>query len=247
MFDWLPDPERSELDACLRKYGPTSLTRVATLVEGGALKKPLQNAKRIVPDLSDKPWLELRGDLLAFATALEAAHPIIKKEVEARVQTFERLEPYGGKKNSVMGWNALYIYRAGKLEIENERAFQSTLGIITPHLHNLYALGEIFFSILEPGTEIPSHCDPGNFWVPLHLGVTIPTNCSLTVATETRPWVEGKCSLFDASFEHNGRNGSTHRRIVLIAEVWHPDLTPAERTAITIVFRFFFTALGSAD
>lgn len=41
---------------------------------------------------------------------------------------------------------------------------------------------------------------------------------------------EGKCLVFDDSFEHEAWNDdSDHSRIVLIVDVWHPDLTPEER------------------
>ena len=53
--------------------------------------------------------------------------------------------------------------------------------------------------------------------------------CRLRVAGETRVVEEGRCLVFDDSFEHEAWNddpGTT--RIVLILDVWHPDLHPKE-------------------
>lgn len=43
------------------------------------------------------------------------------------------------------------------------------------------------------------------------------------------PMLEGKCLLFDDSFLHEAENNSEERpRVVLIVDVWHPDLTDEE-------------------
>jgi aspartyl/asparaginyl beta-hydroxylase (cupin superfamily) len=47
----------------------------------------------------------------------------------------------------------------------------------------------------------------------------------------------GKCLAFEDSFEHEVYNRSKQRRIVLIVDLWHPDLTPVEVRAITALFR----------
>jgi len=53
--------------------------------------------------------------------------------------------------------------------------------------------------------------------------------CRLRVGEETRTLEAGKPIVFDDSFEHEAWNddpGAT--RIVLIFDVWHPDLQPKE-------------------
>lgn len=39
---------------------------------------------------------------------------------------------------------------------------------------------------------------------------------------------EGKCVIFDDSFLHEAANLSDKPRVVLIVDVWHPDLTSVE-------------------
>jgi aspartyl/asparaginyl beta-hydroxylase (cupin superfamily) len=68
------------------------------------------------------------------------------------------------------------------------------------------------------------------------VGIVIPENCAIRVADEIRGWQEGRVILFDDSFEHEAWNRSERDRSVLIFEVWHPVLEPAEIVAIE---RFF--------
>jgi aspartate beta-hydroxylase len=43
--------------------------------------------------------------------------------------------------------------------------------------------------------------------------------------------------VFDDSFEHEAWNEGAGERIVLIVDIWHPDLTPSERWALDRVVR----------
>jgi aspartate beta-hydroxylase len=47
---------------------------------------------------------------------------------------------------------------------------------------------------------------------------------SITVGEETRPYVEGEAFVFDDSFEHSVVHEGDANRVVLIVDVWHPDL-----------------------
>ena len=38
--------------------------------------------------------------------------------------------------------------------------------------------------------------------------------------------------MFDDSIEHEAVNETDHLRIIMIFDVWHPDLSPAEQAAI---------------
>lgn len=51
----------------------------------------------------------------------------------------------------------------------------------------------------------------------------------------SRNWVEGKVIIFDDSFEHEVWHKGTEERLVLIVDVWHPELTPNERATLTTI------------
>merc|ERR1712070_60537 len=58
------------------------------------------------------------------------------------------------------------------------------------------------FSRLTPGTHLKAHCGPTNTHLTCHLGLKVPTGCEIRCGTERRSWEEGKCIIFDDSFEH---------------------------------------------
>jgi aspartyl/asparaginyl beta-hydroxylase (cupin superfamily) len=55
-----------------------------------------------------------------------------------------------------------------------------------------------------------------------------------------RTWQVGKLLTLDTSFVHSTRNDSTNNdeddRHVLIIDFWHPELTEAEREALTFIY-----------
>jgi aspartate beta-hydroxylase len=89
--------------------------------------------------------------------------------------------------------------------------------------------GLIYVSRMRAGTHIAAHRGPTNVRLRCHLGVTVPPgDCAIRVGDETRRWVEGECLVFDDHFEHEAWNHTEADRIVLIADLWHPDLSAAE-------------------
>lgn len=65
----------------------------------------------------------------------------------------------------------------------------------------------------------------------------MPEGAAIRVGGETRRWREGRALLFEDSFEHEAWNGGETTRVILIADLWHPDLTPAETRALAAGFR----------
>ena len=67
----------------------------------------------------------------------------------------------------------------------------------------------------------------------LHLGLAIPPESALEVGGRRQRWEEGKVLVFDDSFEHQVWNNDTSRaRVVLILDLWHPELTGAMRQEV---------------
>jgi hypothetical protein len=100
-----------------------------------------------------------------------------------------------------------------------------------------YAWGDFVLSAMRPGAHLKPHCSIDDLRLRIHLGLAIPEGCSIRVANETRTWQEGRCLTFEDSFEHEVWNRSNARRVVLIVDLWHPDLTPIEIRALTAGFR----------
>jgi aspartyl/asparaginyl beta-hydroxylase (cupin superfamily) len=90
----------------------------------------------------------------------------------------------------------------------------------------------VLFSLLRPGTRIPPHHGFMNARLIAHLPLIVPSSCALRVGNETRQWTEGETVFFDDSIEHEAWNLSTEPRIVLIFDVWRPELSARERELI---------------
>jgi aspartyl/asparaginyl beta-hydroxylase (cupin superfamily) len=64
----------------------------------------------------------------------------------------------------------------------------------------------------------------------------VPDGCRLRVGAEVRDVRAGEVLLFDDSIEHEAWNDSDAPRAILLFEVWRPELTEAERQALTVMF-----------
>ena len=56
----------------------------------------------------------------------------------------------------------------------------------------------------------------------------VPPECGLTVGGVPGTWTPGRCVVFDDAFVHDAWNDSDRERVVLIVDLWHPDLSDDE-------------------
>lgn len=95
--------------------------------------------------------------------------------------------------------------------------------------------GQVKFSVMHPNTHVHSHCGPTNCRIRAHLGLQVPKNTFIRVANETRSWKDGEWLIFDDSYEHEVWHNGTSVRLVLIVDVWHPDLTEDEKSSMSAI------------
>ena len=104
--------------------------------------------------------------------------------------------------------------------------------------------GSMEFSLLAPGARLRAHCGPSNHRLRLHLPVVVPPcperACALRVGDEARAWREGEVLVFDDSFDHEAwvDARAAGERVVLMVDVWHPELGADERAEIRAHFRW---------
>ncbi|XP_038622404.1 aspartyl/asparaginyl beta-hydroxylase isoform X2 [Tachyglossus aculeatus] len=96
--------------------------------------------------------------------------------------------------------------------------------------------GQIKYSVMHPGTHVWPHTGPTNCRLRMHLGLVVPQQgCRLRCAQDTTTWAEGKVLIFDDSFEHEVWQEATSLRLILIVDVWHPELTTQQRQSLPAI------------
>ena len=186
------------------------------------------------------PWFE----------DVEAATADIRAELEAVVDEPGAFAPYvqghaNRPKKDEMGmlnnpaWSAYYLWKNGEPVADNVARFPRTMHALrnAPVAHVGNRSPSILFSLLRPGAHIPPHNGLVNTRLICHLPVIVPGKCRLRVGNETRDWVEGKAWAFDDSIEHEAWNGSERTRVILLFDVWRPELSEDERRLVVSLFR----------
>lgn len=177
------------------------------------------------PDLESRPWHDPSD--FPLAGYFEAHFAEIRDELLAlEPARFQRETERIGRTGD---WDVAFFYERGRRREEVcEACPVTTRGVETmPAMRT--AGGLIYASRMRPGTHIQPHRGPTNLRLRCHLGITVPDgDCALRVGDETRQWQEGQCLVFDDYLEHEAWNHTKQDRIVLIADVWHPGLSPSE-------------------
>jgi aspartyl/asparaginyl beta-hydroxylase (cupin superfamily) len=184
----------------------------------------------------------------AWTRALADALPAIRAEAEAVMAHGAGIAPYveadpdrPNKGHALLAdarWSAFHLFKGGQ-PIENHAArCPATMAALAaaplPRIAGTAPMA--LFSILAPHTHIPPHTGMLNTRLICHLPLIVPDGCRLRVGAETRDVRAGEVLLFDDSIEHEAWNDSDAPRAILLFEVWRPELTEAERQALTVLF-----------
>jgi ornithine lipid ester-linked acyl 2-hydroxylase len=150
--------------------------------------------------------------LFPFATQLEAQWPTILAELNAlRGQHFIS---WSEKHLYNKGWSTFGLYAFGVKIGKNCDLCPHTTALLE-QVPNLITAG---FSALAPGTHIAPHTGYPDGVLRCHLGLIVPENCAIRVASQTRAWQEGRCLIFDDTAEHEAWNQSDRLRVVLLLD-----------------------------
>jgi aspartate beta-hydroxylase len=132
-------------------------------------------------------------------------------------------------------WSMIPLIRGGNVIDEYASECPVTMrlfeGIDAPRIGRIAP--SLYFSVLEPHSRIEPHTGIINARLIVHWPLIVPDSCGFRVGSETREWVPGTALVFDDMIEHEAWNDSDRIRVVLISDLWRPDLSAAERAAIT--------------
>jgi aspartyl/asparaginyl beta-hydroxylase (cupin superfamily) len=180
-----------------------------------------------------------------WAEALERETDAIRAEVRAILAAGAGFAPYiqrepnrpvfdnKGLLNNT-DWGACYLIQDGAEVPENAARCPRTMAALreVPLCRIEGRTPSVLFSLLRPGARIPPHHGFMNTRLICHLPLIVPPKCGLRVGNETGAWREGELMVFDDSIEHEAWNSSTELRVVLLFDIWRPELPDAERALV---------------
>jgi aspartate beta-hydroxylase len=193
------------------------------------------------------PWLD----------AIEAATDDICAELQGVLARNRGLEPYiqsagdvplGDSHNLLdsLDWSAFFLYKDGELIEENAAQCPKTLAALEqvpfPRVKGRDPM--VLFSVLKPGVRIAPHHGFLNTRLVCHLPLVVPPGCFLRVGNEQREFRKGTAWVFDDSIEHEAWNTSQEPRVVLIFDIWRPELSEDERKLVATLLEAVDTYSG---
>ena len=192
---------------------------------------------------------------------LEAHTDIIRGELQAALGTRQGFAPYiefppdapvnqWGELNHSDRWSAYFLWRDGARQDAACAACPQTSALMDrlPLARQPGFAPTVVFSALAPHTHIPPHTGSTNTRLLVHLPLILPGPARFRVGNETRDWRMGEAWAFDDTIEHEAWNEADQLRVILIIDIWNPDLEPGERELVTAMLsaRARFLAGGSA-
>lgn len=185
-----------------------------------------------------------------WAARIEAEAPRMREELLAMIgRGADRFTPYmvndpSRPQHDFHGmvdnpeWSTLYLWKEGGPVPEHvaqcPRTFEAVRSLDLPYITR--RAPSILFSRLSPGARIPPHSGVLNARLICHLPLVVPPGCGFRVGGETRQWTEGELLIFDDTVEHEAWNNGDRDRIILIFDIWRPEVDAGERRAITALF-----------
>jgi aspartate beta-hydroxylase len=182
-----------------------------------------------------------------WVEALEAETAAIRAELLAIEQDAEQFQPYLQSNPDLpkfntsatldsMDWSACYLWREGvRVDAVADRCPRTMAALEQVPLCLIPGqMPSVLFSRLAPGTRIEPHYGAVNSRLICHLPLVVPPNCGeLRVGNDSKAWREGELLVFDDSMEHEAWNHSAERRVVLLFDIWRPELDSEERHWVT--------------
>jgi aspartyl/asparaginyl beta-hydroxylase (cupin superfamily) len=181
-----------------------------------------------------------------WAAAVEAAVPAIRDELLAELGAgADQFRPYvqGQAVNNQhlldkKDWSILPLCERGWVSTYVTQRFPRTWEAIRQApLPAIFGWGPtVVFSKLKAGAHIEPHTGMFNTRLICHLPLIVPPGCRFRVGDDVREWEPGKLLIFDDTIEHEAWNDGPEDRVILIFDIWRPELSEQERTELTALF-----------
>jgi aspartate beta-hydroxylase len=90
------------------------------------------------------------------------------------------------------------------------------------------SIGTSYFCRIPADIRIPARRAPSNMLLRCYFGLTVKDRPQIIVDGLAEVMREERALIFDGSYLHEERNPGDHDIVLLVTEVWHPDLTTDE-------------------
>lgn len=221
------------IDALIRDGREDLARQTARLaVEQGVWTDPWQRPVDYSADGGHQPVYEPQD--FWFVAHLESNYPSIRAEIDAVTESGR--PGFSPVEEPLLGagrWDQVILYEAGRRQERACTMFPVTAAVVEqiPEATTL-GPGVVTLSWLEPGTHVVPHCGDTNTQLRVHLGLRVPTNVNIRVGEHVLSWQEGRCIVFDDSYEHEVWHRGDGPRLILLMDVLHPSLDENQRRRV---------------
>lgn len=135
-------------------------------------------------------------------------------------------------------WSAFHFWRDGAVVEENAARCPATMEALShaPLVQTPGRSPNAHWSRLLPGAHIAPHYGMLNTRLICHVPIMTAPQCWLRVGSDRREWLDGVPLVFDDSIEHEAMNDGPQQRVILLFEIWRPEIEEADRAAISRIF-----------
>lgn len=182
----------------------------------------------------------LQENATAIAKEYSAVSPTIPSDYDVSTQGGEHAEDslHTGK----WDWHSFLLQ--GQVQPHFAKHFPVTSKVLTdigPDLFTETPFGFCFFSKLAADSTIAAHSSPINFRLRIHLPLIVPVkeedNIGIRVGPIEKKWDANQALVLDDSYDHEVWNKTKEERVVLLVDIWHPDVKQGEREEIVRMFQ----------
>jgi beta-hydroxylase len=213
----LPKRERGYVAA------PENKQKTLAVRFGRAMRDPVNGWLAKQSLVSDEPFLA--PDQLPGLVELGKHWETIKDELlpllEERdhIPAFREISPDHRRIATDRRWKSFFLEGYGFRAEENCARCPKTMAL----LQQVPGLVVAFFSIMEPGTQVPLHRGVTKAWYNCHLGLLVPEGkVGIEIAGRPVGWREGEWLVFDETNRHRVWNETDEARVVLFLQVRRP-------------------------
>lgn len=191
-------------------------------------------------DPDDFPWFT---SVLSLLPQMQAElSQVLSSQAPGFAPYVQRTQDRPAPNNPLLeseAWTAYHFWRDGQVVEENAALCPKTMEALSyvpmpsipgrsPNAH---------WSRLLPGAHITPHTGMLNTRLICHVPILTAPSCWLRVGSETREWIDGVPLIFDDSINHEAKNDGQQERVVLLFEIWRPEIDAADREAIGHIFQ----------